>query len=69
MSVAYKKLKSQLKPEIRDGKKGWFFSVTEEQENKFLYPFFFEGGSKRKVLDFLKELVYTDEEFFNEFGI
>lgn len=69
MSVAYKKLKSQLKPEVRNGKKGWFFSVTEEQENKFMFPFFFEGRSKTKVLDLLKEIVYTDKEFLNEFGI
>ena len=69
MSVAYKKLKSQLKPEVRDGKKGWYFSVTEEQENKFMFPFFFEGRSKTKVLDLLKEIVYTDKEFLNEFGI
>ena len=69
MSIAYKKLKSQLRPEVRDGKKGWFFSVTEEQENKFMFPFFFEGRSKTKVLALLKEIVYTDKEFFKEFGI
>lgn len=69
MSIAYKKLKSQLKQETRDGKKGWFFSITEEQEFKFIFPIFFEGRSKRKVLDILKDIVYTDEEFFKEFGI
>ena len=69
MSVNYKKLKSQLKCEIREDKRGWLFSVTEEQKSKFVYPIFFEGRSKRKVLDILKDIVYTDEDFFNEFGI
>lgn len=69
MSVNYKKLKSQLKRETREGKRGWYFSVTEEQKSKFVYPIFFEGRSKRKVLDILKDVVYTDEDFFNEFGI
>lgn len=34
MSVNYKKLKSQLKQETMNGKSGWLFSVTEEQEKK-----------------------------------
>lgn len=69
MSVNYKKLKSQLKQETMNGKSGWLFSVTEEQEKKDVYAIFFEGKSKRRALDVLKDIVYMDKEFFNEFGI
>ena len=69
MSVNYKKLKSQLKRETIEGKSGWFFSITEEQENKFMFPIFFGSISKKEVLEILKDIVYTDEEFFKEFGI
>ncbi len=69
MSVNYKKLKSQLKPSVRNGKFGWYFSVTGEQENRFLFPVFIVGRSKRKALKYLVEWVRLDKEFFNEFGI
>lgn len=69
MSVNYKKLKSQLKPSVRNGKFGWYFSITREQENRRLYPVFIVGRSKRKALKYFEKLVYLNEEFFNEFGI
>ena len=34
-----------------------------------MYAIFFEGKSKRRALDVLKDIVYMDKEFFNEFGI
>lgn len=70
MSVNYKKLKSQLKPSVRNGKFGWYFSITgEQQENRSLFPVFIVGRSKRKALKYLEYWVHLDEDFFNEFGI
>lgn len=56
MSIDFKKLKSQIKREMRDGKQGWFFQPTKEQIDAYdASPIFFERWSKRRVIDYIVE--------------
>lgn len=63
MSINFKKLKSQIKREVRNGEQGWFFQPTKEQSLNDIDPIFYAGKSKNRFIDILLLFYLNDFKF------
>ncbi|MBQ8426138.1 MAG: hypothetical protein IJX16_00025 [Clostridia bacterium] len=70
MAINYRKLKAQVGPFTdENGKKGFLFSVTEEQKARGLYCIFQAGVSKRSFLRTLLWFIQEEEELTRDYVI